>query len=36
LQVTLSQTEQILPKLPNTNRRLIAPDNPKTDDQSRN
>jgi transcriptional regulator with XRE-family HTH domain len=36
LQVTLSQTEQILPKLPNTNRRLIAPDNPKKDDQSRN
>jgi transcriptional regulator with XRE-family HTH domain len=37
LQATLAQTEQIIPKLPNTsNRRLIAPDNPKTDDQSRN
>jgi hypothetical protein len=36
LQVTLSQTEQIVPKIPNTNRRVIAPDNSKKDDQSRN
>jgi len=36
LQMTLSQTEQILPKLPNTNRRIIASDNPKTDEQPRN
>jgi transcriptional regulator with XRE-family HTH domain len=36
LQVTISQTEQIIPKIPNANRRIIAPDNPKTDDQTRN
>jgi predicted transcriptional regulator len=35
LQVTLSQTEQILPKLPSTNRRMISSDNSKTDEQSR-
>jgi hypothetical protein len=32
LQVTLSQTEQILPKIPNTNRKMISSDNSKTDD----
>jgi hypothetical protein len=36
LQVTLNQTEQIVPKIPITNRRIIAPDNSKTDDKSRN
>jgi transcriptional regulator with XRE-family HTH domain len=36
LQVTLSQTEQILPKLPNSNRRMITPDNSKSDEQPRN
>jgi hypothetical protein len=36
LQVTLSQTEQILPKIPQTNRRMISSDNSKTDEQSRN
>ncbi|MBX4191043.1 hypothetical protein KW794_03060, partial [Candidatus Saccharibacteria bacterium] len=36
LQVTLNQTEQLLPKLPNANRRVIAPDNSKKDDQTRN
>jgi transcriptional regulator with XRE-family HTH domain len=35
LQVTLAQTEQIVPKIPNNNRRLITPDNTKTDDQAR-
>jgi transcriptional regulator with XRE-family HTH domain len=35
LQATLNQTEQILPKIPNTNRRVISSDNPKTDDSSR-
>jgi hypothetical protein len=35
LQVTLSQTEQILPKIPQTNRRMISSDNSKTDDQTR-
>jgi hypothetical protein len=34
LQVTLNQTEQILPKIPNTNRRMISSDNTKTDDQA--
>jgi transcriptional regulator with XRE-family HTH domain len=36
LQVTLAQTEQIVPKIPNANRRIIAPENSKSDDQSRN
>jgi transcriptional regulator with XRE-family HTH domain len=36
LQVTISQTEQILPKIPQTNRKIITSDNSKTDDQSRN
>jgi transcriptional regulator with XRE-family HTH domain len=35
LQVTLSQTEQLLPKIPNTNRRMITPDNSKADEQPR-
>jgi transcriptional regulator with XRE-family HTH domain len=35
LQVTLNQTEQLLPKIPNTNRRVIAPDNSKKDDHPR-
>jgi transcriptional regulator with XRE-family HTH domain len=37
LQVTLNQTEQILPKINNANRRIIKSDNnSKTDDKSRN
>jgi transcriptional regulator with XRE-family HTH domain len=36
LQVTLAQTEQIVPKIPNSNRRIIAPENSKSDDQTRN
>jgi len=32
LQVTLSQTEQILPKIPSANRRMITPDNSKNND----
>jgi DNA-binding XRE family transcriptional regulator len=37
LQVTLSQTEQILPKINNANRRIIASDNnSKTDEKPRN
>jgi transcriptional regulator with XRE-family HTH domain len=35
LQVTLSQTEQLLPKIPSTNRRMITPDNSKNDDTNR-
>jgi hypothetical protein len=35
LQVTLSQTEQILPKIPSANRRMITPDNTKNDDSTR-
>jgi transcriptional regulator with XRE-family HTH domain len=35
LQVTLAQTEQIIPKLPNTNRRLITPDSSSSDDSAR-
>jgi hypothetical protein len=33
LQVTLNQTEQLLPKIPNTNRRVISSDNQKTDEK---
>lgn len=34
LQVTLAQTEQILPKIPDTNRRIIAPDNSSASNQN--
>jgi hypothetical protein len=37
LQVTLNQTEQILPKINNANRRIIKSDNnSKTDEKPRN
>jgi transcriptional regulator with XRE-family HTH domain len=35
LQVTLAQTEQMVPKIPNTSRRLIAPENSNPDEPSR-
>jgi hypothetical protein len=33
LQVTLNQTEQIVPKIPSANRRIIAPDNSNPEDK---
>lgn len=36
LQMTLSQTEQIMPKIPDTNRRIVAPDNSNPNTPSEN